>query len=154
MAKDYRTVPNNVVLPYAWALGKTWTRFFDGLKEEKILGTKCGVCNQVYVPARSFCPKCLKDMQDWVQVKDEGTVISWTLVKGQYYGQVKKPPYIIALIRLIGADSRFIHNIDGYDLSDVKKVRKGLKKGTKVKAVWSSGKNGNISDIAYFTPVK
>ena len=154
MAKDFRTVPNNVVLPYAWALGKTWTRFFDGLKEEKIWGTKCGTCKNVYVPARSFCPECLKDMKDWVQVKDEGTVISWTLVKGKYYAQVKKPPYIIGLIRLDGADSFFIHNIEGYDLSDIKKVTKGLKKGTKVKAVWRPEKKADIHDIVCFAPVK
>jgi len=154
MAKEYRTVSNNVALPYAWALGKTWTRFFDGLKEEKIWGTRCASCKKVYVPARSFCPECLKDMEDWVQVKDEGTVISWTMVNGRYHGQAKKPPYIIALIRLSGADNLFVHNIEGYDLSDIKKVRKGLKKGTKVRAVWSAGKNGNISDIAHFAPVK
>lgn len=154
MAKEYRTVSNNVALPYAWALGKTWTRFFDGLKEEKIWGTMCGNCKKVYVPARSFCPECLKDMEEWVQVKDEGTVVSWTLVNSRYHGQAKKPPYIIALIRLSGADNLFVHNIEGYDLSDIKKVRKGLKKGTKVRAVWSSGKNGDISDIAHFAPAK
>ncbi len=154
MAKEYRTVSNNVALPYAWALGQTWTRFFDGLREEKIWGTRCGSCKKVYVPARSFCPACLKEMGDWVQVKDEGKVVSWTLVNSRYHGQVKEPPYIIALIHLDGADVGFIHNIDGYDLSDVKKLRKGLKKGTRVKAVWSPVKNGNISDIAYFAPGK
>lgn len=154
MAKEYRTVSNNVALPYAWALGKTWTRFFDGLREEKIWGTRCGSCRKVYVPARSFCPACLKDMEDWVQVKDEGKVLSWTLVNARYHAQVKKPPYIIALIRLDGADCCFIHNIEGYDLSDIKKVKKGLKKGTKVRAVWRPVKNGDIFDLAHFAPVK
>ncbi len=48
MAKEYRTIRNDVALPYQWALGKTWTRFFDGLKEEKIWGTKCAQCGKVF----------------------------------------------------------------------------------------------------------
>ena len=154
MAKEYRTIRNDVALPYQWALGKTWPRFFDGLKEEKIRGTKCADCGRVYVPARTFCPVCFTDMTQWVDVKPEGKIVTWTLVREKYYGQVKEPPYVVALIKLDGADCGFSHFIGGIDLSDAKQVRQKLKTGAKVKAVWRSGKNGNIADIEYFTPIK
>jgi hypothetical protein len=154
MAKEYRTIRNDVALPYQWALGKTWTRFFDGLKEERIWGTQCGGCQKVYVPARPFCPVCLKDMTKWLEVAQEGKLVSWTLVDTRYHGQVKEPPYIVAMIRLRGADCDFHHYLGGVDLSDRKKLAKKLKTGTKIKPIWSSGKNGNISDVEYFALVK
>ncbi len=154
MPKEYRTIRGDVALPYKWALGKTWTRFFDGLKEEKILGTKCTQCGKVFVPARTFCPVCLSDMAEWVEVKPEGEILTWTFVSAKYYGQVKDPPYIIATIKLVGTDCGFHHFIGGVDLSDAKQVRQKLKTGTKVKAVWRPEKKAEILDIAYFAPLK
>ncbi len=154
MAKEYRTIRNDVALPYQWALGKTWTRFFDGLKEEKILGTKCAQCGKVFVPARTFCPECFTDMTEWVEAGKEGKLLSWTLVKAKYLGQVREPPYVIAQIQLAGTNCGFHHFIGGIDLSDIKKVRQKLKTGAKVKAVWSPEKNGTIADVQYFTPIK
>jgi uncharacterized OB-fold protein len=154
MAKEYRTIRNDVALPYQWALGKTWAKFFDGLKEEKILGTKCAQCGMVFVPARTFCPECFKDMVEWVEVKPEGKVLTWTLVKAKYYGQIKEPPYIVATIQLAGADCGFHHFIGGIETENIRKLRQKLKKGAKVKAVWNPEKKADIYDIAYFVPVK
>ena len=154
MAKEYRTTPNNVALPYRWALGGVWTKFFDELKEEKIVGTRCDKCGKVFVPARPFCPGCLGDMKEWVEVAQEGTIESWNLVRNKFHGQVKEPPYAMALIHLDGADNNFVHFVGGVDLSDVKKAGKKIKIGTRVKAVWSENKNADIYDIAYFEPVK
>ncbi|MBP8985651.1 MAG: Zn-ribbon domain-containing OB-fold protein [Syntrophobacterales bacterium] len=154
MVKEYRTIQGNVTLPYQWAPGKTWNRFFDGLKDEKILGTKCADCGRVYVPARTFCPSCLSYMTQWVEVKPEGSILSWTLVRASYYGQVKEPPYVVALIRLDGSDCGFSHFVGGLDLSDPEQLKRKLKTGTKVKAVWRADKKADIYDIAYFAPVK
>lgn len=154
MAKEYRTIRNDVALPYQWALGKTWSRFFDGLNEEKILGTKCAQCGKVFVPARTFCPECFTDMTDWVEVKAEGEILTWTLVTAKYYGQVKEPPYIVATIQLEGADCGFHHFIGGVNLADLKKMRQRLKAGMKVKAIWRPEKRADIFDIACFEPVK
>ena len=154
MVKEYRTTRNDVALPYKWALGSTWTRFFDGLKEERILGIKCKKCGKVFVPARTFCPNCFESMEEWLEVAQEGTVESWALVNNKFYGQVKEPPYVAALIHLDGADCNFNHFIGGFDLSDIQKVKETIEIGTRVKAVWSKEKHADIYDIAYFEPVK
>lgn len=154
MAKEYRTMRNDVTLPYQWALGKTWSRFFDGLKDGRIQGTKCAGCGRVYVPARSFCPECFTDMTQWVDVKPEGKILTWTLVREKYLGQVQDPPYVVALIQLDGSDCGFTHFIGGFDLSDAGQLKRKLKTGAKVKAVWSPVKNADIRDIACFVPVE
>lgn len=152
--KEYKTVRNDVVLPFNWALGTTWIKFFDGLKEEKIFGTKCENCKKVFVPPRTFCPGCYKEMDEWVEVGPEGTVDTWCLVNYEYYGQIKKPPYIIAQIHLDGADCDLTHFIGGFDIFNPDKAKKKIKTGIRVNAVWNKEKHADIYDIAYFEPVE
>ena len=153
--KEYKTGKQDIILPFNWALGQTWTRFFDGLKEEKIFGTKCKKCNKLLVPARSFCPGCYKDMEEeeWVEVAQEGTVDTWCLVNYTYYNQIKEPPYIIAQIQLDNTDCSITHFIGGFDLSDPDTVSKKMESVARVKTVWSKKKNADIYDIAYFEPI-
>ena len=77
---EYRTVKSQVTVPYEMTAGPVWTRFFEGLKEEKILGTRCKKCGRVLVPARAFCPRCFEDMEEWVEVSQEGTIRTWCYV--------------------------------------------------------------------------
>jgi hypothetical protein len=92
-------------------------------------------------------------MNEWAEVGSEGTLKSWTLATYKYDGQIKEPPYIMALIKLNGADNNFSHFIGGFDFSNSENVRKKLKVGMKVKAVWNDVKNSNINDIKYFEPL-
>ena len=154
MEKEYKTIRNDVALIYQWALGKTWMRFFEGLRKEKILGTKCTQCGKVFVPARTFCPVCFTDMEEWVEVKPEGRVLTWTIVTAKYYGQVKEPPYIVATIQLDGTNCGFHHFIGGLNFADLKKMGEMLKTGAKVRAVWSQEKHADIYDISHFKPHK
>lgn len=153
MSKEYRTIRNDVALPYRWSLGPVWTRFFDGLMEEKIYGTKCDRCGKILVPARPFCPECQGNMNEWVEVPQEGTVRSWTLVSKEYYGQVKEPPYALALIQLDGTDCAFSHFMGGMDVSDPEGIRQKLSIGGRVKVKWREAKKGDIYDIECFEPV-
>ena len=153
MAKEYRTIETAVSLPYQLAYGKTWTRFFDGFKEEKIFGTKCSKCNRIFVPARTFCPRCFIDTDEWIECSQEGIVTAWVLTNYSYYAQPVKPPFVSGLIRLDGTDVDFVHLIGGFELTDFETVAKNVKTGMKVKAVWEDHKKGHILDIKYFTPI-
>ena len=153
MSKEYRTLQTEVRLPYELAYGATWSRFFDGLQEKKIYGTKCKKCNRVLVPARSFCPRCFVDTDEWIELSAEGTVMAYVYVNYKFYGQPVEPPYIGALIKLDGADVGFLHLIGGFDLSDFEVVRKKMKKGIRVKAAWNDDRKGHIFDIKYFEPI-
>lgn len=149
---NYDILKDEVVIPYRIAYGPVWTRFFDGMKNGKIYGTRCASCQRVLVPARSFCPRCFVETGDWVEVSGRGRVISWALTDYEYFGMPTKPPFIGALIRLDGSDTNFLHLVGGIDLEDRDEVRKKVKNGMYVKAVWKEVKNGDILDIKYFEP--
>jgi uncharacterized OB-fold protein len=153
MNKEFRTIETEVRLPYRLAYGETWTRFFEGMKEEKIYGSKCTKCNRVLVPARTFCPRCFVDTDEWVECSQEGTLICWVLTNYRYFAQPIEPPFISALIKLDGTDCNFLHLIGGFDLTNLEAVREKVKNGMKVKAVWEEEKLGGILDLKYFKPI-
>jgi hypothetical protein len=147
-------VKGKITLPYQWALGPTNTRFFDAFQQKRIMGTRCPKCQRVVVPARKFCSRCFQDVDEWVQVKDEGTLRSWVLINFSYEGQPKEPPYIIGVIDLDGADSGFTHFVGGLPDYDLEEVKRRVRIGMRVKAAWKKRRRkGDIFDIDYFKPV-
>lgn len=148
-----RIVEGVISLPYRFAMGPVFTRFFEELKNKRIMGTRCRICNRVLVPARKFCPRCFEELSEWVQVGERGTIRTWTFITFSFSGQPKKPPYITALIDLEGADTALSHFIGGVDLSDLEKVREQVRIGMKVEAKWRDKREGNIYDIEYFRPI-
>lgn len=153
MAKYYDTLQHNVWLPYKFAVGSAYGRFYEGLQEEKIWGNKCPECGKVLVPPRSFCPDCHVDMDEWVEVSQEGEVRLWTLADYEFFGAPVDPPFIGALIRLDKTDCDLLHIIGGLDLSDLEAVKSKIKRGVRVKAVWNEEKQGHMLDLKYFEPV-
>jgi hypothetical protein len=146
--------PGMIQLPYRWSIGEAGLKFFQGMKNKKIMGTKCPKCGKVLVPGRKFCSTCFVDLTDWVEVSDKGTLEAWTLVKYPFNLQPAQPPYIIARIKLDGADSSFHHYLGEIDPSNLDNVKNQLKVGAKVQAVWKDKTVGEIMDIKYFKLVK
>ena len=153
MAKHFSTLEHDVWLPYKFAVGPVFQRFYEGLKEEKILGNRCPQCNRVLVPARSFCPKCNVDMDEWVEVSQEGEIVTWTVANEPFFGMPVETPFIGALIRLDGTDCDLLHLVGGIDLGSPDAIADKVKKGTRVKAVWRAEREGHMLDIHYFMPI-
>jgi len=130
----------------SWPTGPRLERFFTALKEEKkILGIRCQKCSMVYMPPSDFCARCYQDLTEWVEVKDEGHLLSYTWVFSPFPGQPQEPPYALGLIRLDGADTSMIHLLwlKGGIMS-------GPRCGVRVKAVWNDIRQGTIRDIRHF----
>jgi uncharacterized OB-fold protein len=153
MKKDYNTISNVIRLPHKYAAGPTFTRFYNGLEEGKIFGTSCPSCKKTLVPARSFCPSCCANLDEWVEVSPEGAVVSWVYSDKEFFGMPGKPPMVLALIRLDGTDCDFLHLIGGIEMGDRDTVSSAIKRGTRVRAAWNDEKKGHMLDIKYFEPV-
>jgi uncharacterized OB-fold protein len=152
MAKHFSSNQHNVWLPYHNALGPAFTQFFEGFKEGKILGTRCPNCSKVQVPGRSFCPQCQVDVSEWVELAQEGKVVSWTVIREDFIGAPAEAPYISALIQLDGTDCKLLHVVGGDRSWDADKNEPKIGCGNRVKAVWREEKRGHMTDIQYFQP--
>lgn len=145
-------IAETIALPYTWTTGPTLARFLEGLKERKILATRCPQCRRVLVPARQFCPRCFVDTSEWLELPDRGRLRTYTIVNYKYVGQPKDPPYVVAIIDLEGADVGMLHFVGGIDLSDVEAAAQRLRPGLPLQVVWSQERRGRITDIDHFAP--
>jgi uncharacterized OB-fold protein len=113
--------------------------YLRGLAERRLLGQRCGVCGQVYVPPRGTCPADGVPTHEEVELAQSGTVTTFCIVNVGYPGQKVTPPYVAAAILLDGADIAFGHLVLGCDASEVRM-------GMRVTAVW--GDEG----VSHFEP--
>ena len=108
-------------------------RFLQGLLDGKIIGQRSPISGKVYVPSRGYdnLERVLMDESCDVEVKDVGTVVSYTVINPvQYYGQEEVDPYIRCSILLDGADQP----VQGIDIRHIEEEE--FRTGMRMKAVW------------------
>ncbi len=88
---------------YAWDTGVGIGTYLAGLKKGQILGSYCGSCRKVVVPPRTVCEWCFKPMDEYVPVKDTGTVNTFSLCYVTWDVKRITEPEIPAVIMLDGA---------------------------------------------------
>jgi uncharacterized OB-fold protein len=138
----------NLPVTNRYTFGIAGEHFFRAIKDEaKIMGTYCPHCNYTYVPATSFCEKCLRQLTDWVDVGTHGTIHTFTLLYENIDGSQKATPDIIAYVRL--GDGGLIHKLDHIDPDQVVI-------GMEVAAIFKplEDRQGSIEDIIYFEPLE
>jgi len=151
-----------IICRYEHAAGAAFSRFLNGLKQGKILGTKCNNCGRVMIPPRVFCEWCFTDVSDWVEHSGTGIVSTYSLSHiGTDPGVRLDKPVIVAVIwfentfRTLASSKTvlhaggILHRLDGVEPD---KVNVGLR----VKPVWKPFEErvGSILDIDYFTPLE
>lgn len=131
---------------YSYSAGATGSRFLTEIRDnKKIVGTKCPNCNMVMVPARSICIKCFANLKEFVEVGRAGEVTSYSVVNHSESFYPIKPPFVLGIIKLDGADTGLVHFIGGVDPKDVKI-------GMRVQPVFNEERIGSVLDIKYFEP--
>src|SRR5712691_7925714 len=146
----YLDVDYKIETRYSWAAGVAISRFLTELKDGRIVARKCDKCQRILVPPRMYCEQCFRPTDEWVHVKDTGTVNTFSISHVGTDARRLKTPILVAVVDLDGATPGMgiLHNLGEVEPSKIKV-------GMKVKAVWksSSERQGAITDIRYFKPV-
>jgi uncharacterized OB-fold protein len=137
-----------IKVPYRWYVGEVGSRFLTALRDKReIWGTRCSKCKRVYVPPAKNCGECFTLTDEWVQVKNTGTLQSFTVVRYSHDMQPRSVPFAYGLIKLDDADGSLLHFIGDTDLD-------ALQVGMRVEAVFAEEREGSILDIQHFRPVE
>jgi uncharacterized OB-fold protein len=145
--KDVYVYEGQIYIPNTYTAGALGTRVLASLRDKKqILGMRCSSCNRVHVPARSTCKDCFAELDEWVEVSDKGTLLTYTVVNEPNPCQPVEPPLVYAVIQLDGADNGFVHMLGGVEAEQ-------LQIGMRVQAVFKKERVGSILDIKYFRPL-
>jgi uncharacterized OB-fold protein len=136
---------------YNYSVGKVAGKFFDGLKEKKILATHCGKCGLSFLPPRAYCERSFEPCDGWIEAGQEGVIEAATIVSAEFKN-LPKPPYAIAFVRLDGVSTAMINFVRNLDLSNVERAADRLKPGTRVRVQFIDNPQGRITDFHYVLP--
>jgi len=138
------------VLSQDFELGFTYTRstgpvvgrFLTELRNRRIVGNR-GSDGRVLVPPMEFDPVTADALDEFVEVGQQGEIVSWCWVSEPREAHPMDRPFAWALIRLDGADVPMLHCVAA-DSEDA------LATGARVKVVWADEPRGFITDIRWF----
>ncbi len=96
------------------------SKFFKGLLEGKIWGTRCPKCSDTWVPVRTHCWNldCNLEKTEWVEMPLTAKVHTWTIAGWSGRSSLKRLP--IVLVYAVIGDSKVaianeLHGIDPWD---------------------------------------
>lgn len=145
--RDVWIYHGQIYIPNTFSAGAVGSRFLIELRDKKrITGMRCPACNRVYVPARSICKDCYGQLDEWVEISDKGTVLTYATDYETKSIQPTGTPIIYGIIQLDGADTGFVHMLGEVDPEQ-------LRVGMRVQAVFQKEREGSILDIKYFKPL-
>lgn len=138
------------VLSQDFELGFTYTRstgpvvgrFLTELRNRRIVGNR-GSDGRVLVPPMEFDPVTADALDEFVEVGQQGEIVSWCWVSEPREAHPMDRPFAWALIRLDGADVPMLHCVAAEQEGE-------LATGARVKAVWADEPRGFITDIRWF----
>ncbi len=143
-------MPQSEVLSQAFELGFTYTRstgpvvgrFLTDLRDRTITGIKASD-GRVIVPPMEYDPDTAEALSEFVEVADQGEIVSWCWVKQPRRAHPMDTPFAWAMIRLDGADIPMVHCVAASEESAVAT-------GARVRAVWADETVGMVTDIRWF----
>lgn len=140
-------VEANLYLPYRYCAGDYRARFLLGLKEKKILGSKCSKTGKVFVPPIIAAPDSFAPADEFVELSDRGVVTTFCIVNIPVMGRDIQLPYVAASVALDGADLSIFSAVQECKPEDVRM-------GMRVEAVWKADgeREGSFDDLLYFRP--
>lgn len=76
--------------------------FVDYLEKGELRGTKCNSCGRVFFPPRADCSWCMTKDVEWIEIKGQGSLVSFTKVNYGPTGFENDVPYYLALVDFDG----------------------------------------------------
>ncbi len=133
---------------YDFTPGQATTKFLRAMEQGKIMGQACDGCGKVYVPPRGACARCGRATSTEVELKDTGTVVSFSIVRVPSENIQVELPYVAANVCLDGADIAFTALMQDCPADEVRI-------GMRVKAVWlpKDQWTTSMTNIDHFVPL-
>ncbi len=130
---------------YRHSLGK-YSKFFIELENRRFFATRCPVCSKAWAPPRPVCPNHLS-ITEWVELSGRGQVKSFSILHHKpASAPFIQPPYVLAYVKLDGADTLFAHILQCSPAS----VRIDMP----VKVVFNDGPVAHPIHLMAFAPVE
>jgi uncharacterized OB-fold protein len=109
-------------------------KFWYGLKEGKVYGTKCLKCGELNFPPAADCANCYSSEVEWVELSNEAEIETYTYIVVRPSSFQNYKPYTVAIGKL-KEGVRVLAWLTGLKLSEIKT-------GIKVKLIAKVNQDG------------
>ena len=128
--------------------------FEQFLNEEKLMGSRCGVCGALFVPPRLICLQCHRSEMEWAEMKGTGKLAAFTCIaigppSMIEEGYDRNNPYCSGVVKL-AEGPRVVARIEGVDARNPEHIQIGTP--LKVKFL-HRGTGENLTTFLAFTPL-
>jgi len=138
------SAPHSIEYAYRRSVGHVLGRFFTGLRDRQIFGTRTAD-GRVLVPPAEYDPDTGAAVDEFVEVGPGGVVTSWTWIEHPLATHPLDRPFAFALVQLDGANTGLLHVVDTGDAA-------AMRTGLRVEPRWREQTRGEIQDIVCFEP--
>ena len=144
--EDFMVVyrPHGVLYHHSYGLV---SKFFKGLIDKQLFGTKCPKCKTVYCPPRVHCwnPDCRVADTEWIELPLRGKVHTFSVMLFSAEAFLEMLPFVLAYVQIDGADTAMP--------IQVVTAPTDVFVGQKVRIKFREKRTGDLMDI-YAVPVK
>ncbi len=71
--------------------------FINYLEQGKVMTTRCKKCGTSYFPPKMDCPSCLDSEVEWFEIKNDGKLVTYTVVHYGPSGFEDEAPYTLGI---------------------------------------------------------
>jgi len=122
------------------------SKFFKGLIDKKLMGTKCPKCGTVYCPPRVHCwnPECRVARTEWVDLPLKGKMHTFSVMLFSADAFLEMLPFVLGYVQIDGAHTALPIQVVAAPTD--------VFVGQKVRIEFREPRNGDLMDI-YAVPV-
>lgn len=74
--------------------------FWEGLKQGRVMATKCKKCGKIYFPPAADCGQCLSSDMEWLELSGEAEIEAFTHIVVRPLTFMNEKPYTVAIGKL------------------------------------------------------
>lgn len=78
----------------------TIEQFYKFVSERKLMAAKCKKCGTMFLPPRPMCTKCFSSDLEWVELKNKGKLLTYTVIHVSPKQFESLIPYTVGIVKL------------------------------------------------------
>ncbi len=136
---------------YAWAAGEAMSRVLAELQQGRFIARTCNKCKRILFPPRMFCEECFRPTDEWVYIRDTGTIETYSVSYLDRDARRITEPILVGVVSIDGASPKM-----GMMHYFAEMTKDQIRIGMRVKAKWKPPEQrvGSVLDIEYFRPLR
>jgi len=78
----------------------TIEQFYKFVSERKLMAAKCKKCGTMLLPPRPMCTKCFSSDLEWIELKNKGKLLTYTVIHVSSKQFELLIPYAVGIVKL------------------------------------------------------